>query len=457
MNTTGGAAGVLAGEGPAPEALPGADAAHVSGAPVHGTCANCGAHLTGAFCHACGQSAHIHRTLVHMLEEFLHGLLHFDARAWRTLPMLAFRPGTLTREVISGRRVRYISPLALFLFSVFLMFFVFSVLGEGEDDPTARPSLGDLEARVIDADASLTEAQLELAEAQRQILAASAAAGAAASGPDDDRLRDIAELEQAVKELAIDKADADTRLSQAKERQRRLELAREDLFRQRAAADVAGDAAALSQAEALLGSVNHALATGSVYPHVEVTSDAGGAMRIIIDPQKADSGGRESLFEQISRLHAEGRLTIETGLPYLDKKISAKLENPELGLYKIETAAYKLSFLLAPLSLPFMAALFLFRRGVTLYDHTVFVLYSLSFVALLLVGVVLVSLAGPWAAGPLALVAVFAPPAHIFFQLRGAYQLGWFSAAWRTLVLLVFAMVVLILFVTLIILLGLTG
>ena len=36
-----------------------------------------------------------------------------------------FRPGTLTSEYIKGRRARYFSPLALFLFSVFVMFFAF--------------------------------------------------------------------------------------------------------------------------------------------------------------------------------------------------------------------------------------------------------------------------------------------------------------------------------------------
>lgn len=36
--------------------------------------------------------------------------------------MLAFQPGRLTREYIDGRRASYVSPLALFLFSVFLLF-----------------------------------------------------------------------------------------------------------------------------------------------------------------------------------------------------------------------------------------------------------------------------------------------------------------------------------------------
>ncbi len=96
---------------------------------AHGACANCETVLTGAFCATCGQSAHVHRSIGHIFEEFLHGIWHFDSKAWRTLPKLVFRPGTLTRNYVYGQRARYIAPLAMFLFSVFLMFFVFETLG----------------------------------------------------------------------------------------------------------------------------------------------------------------------------------------------------------------------------------------------------------------------------------------------------------------------------------------
>jgi hypothetical protein len=43
--------------------------------------------------------------------------------------MLLWRPGELTRRYIEGQRARFVSPMAMFLFSVFLMFAVFSSLG----------------------------------------------------------------------------------------------------------------------------------------------------------------------------------------------------------------------------------------------------------------------------------------------------------------------------------------
>ncbi len=134
------AVGALATSGMAAAALEGGAPKHgVPEAHANANCANCGAALTGAFCSACGQSAHVYRSLLHLGEELLHGILHFDAKGWRTLPLLLVRPGLLTRRYIDGQRARHVSPLALFLFSVFLMFFVFSFIAA----PTITTTLGD--------------------------------------------------------------------------------------------------------------------------------------------------------------------------------------------------------------------------------------------------------------------------------------------------------------------------
>src|SRR3546814_17628486 len=52
--------------------------------------------------------------------------------------MLLFRPGALTRRYVAGERARFVSPLALFLFLVFVMFAMIHVLaGEFEPDMPA--------------------------------------------------------------------------------------------------------------------------------------------------------------------------------------------------------------------------------------------------------------------------------------------------------------------------------
>jgi hypothetical protein len=275
---------------------------------AHPLCADCGAQTLGRYCHHCGNEAHVHRTLAHLGEELLHGVAHFDSRAWRTLPMLAFRPGRLTRGWIEGQRARYVSPLALFLFTVFVMFMALSYVPAPAERPVAQ------EARA---------------------------------------------------------------------------------------------AAARIQAQ-----------TGEARD---------GAIQI-----QSDGDWRAAMV----RLAREGQL--DTGDPKLDAKIRHKLENPDLTIYKLQQTFYKFSFLLVPISVPFVALLFLWKRGTTLYDHGVFVLYSLTFMsALVLLTALANRIGGPVSeAGATALA--LAVPTHMFFQLKGAYGLRWVSAAWRTVVLLIF-------------------
>ncbi|MGE3396325.1 MAG: DUF3667 domain-containing protein, partial [Sphingomonas sp.] len=92
-------------------------------------CLNCGALLDGAYCRQCGQKAHVHRSVGAIAHDLVHGVLHLDGKFWRTLPMLAWRPGELTRRYAHGERAKFVSPMAMFLFSIFLMFAVLSIYG----------------------------------------------------------------------------------------------------------------------------------------------------------------------------------------------------------------------------------------------------------------------------------------------------------------------------------------
>ena len=152
-----------------------------------------------------------------------------------------------------------------------------------------------------------------------------------------------------------------------------------------------------------------------------------------------------------------GSVQIETGDKKLDKILTKKALNPELAIYKIQQTAYKFSFLLIPFSIPFVGLLFLWKRGFTFYDHGVFVLYSLTAMSMLFAAALVI---GPlWAPlGWLAALAVLiGPPVHMFAQLKGAYGLSVFSALWRTFALLTFCTIVIALFVTTIVMMGMTG
>jgi hypothetical protein len=130
-------------------------------------CLNCKAAVVGNFCSACGQKAKIHHSVLHLGEELAHGILHFDTKGWRTLPMLALRPGLLTRRYVDGQRTRFVSPLALFLFMMFLMFFVFSltVSDATKSLSSGNQSITSIEQKIAERKADLAEAEKDLAAA----------------------------------------------------------------------------------------------------------------------------------------------------------------------------------------------------------------------------------------------------------------------------------------------------
>jgi hypothetical protein len=101
---------------------------HVSA--VH--CANCGTPMEGEFCHHCGQSIHsVLKPVHHMFEDGLDMVLHVDGRIVHTLPPLLLKPGFLTMEYFSGRRVRYIAPFRLMFVLCLLAFAVCHLALEG--------------------------------------------------------------------------------------------------------------------------------------------------------------------------------------------------------------------------------------------------------------------------------------------------------------------------------------
>jgi hypothetical protein len=93
----------------------------VEDAPID--CRNCGADMVGAWCHACGQKRVTERGLGHLLGEAFHQVTDVDGKLLRSLRLLLFAPGRLSREYLDERRARYSAPLSLFLLANVLYFF----------------------------------------------------------------------------------------------------------------------------------------------------------------------------------------------------------------------------------------------------------------------------------------------------------------------------------------------
>ena len=353
-------------------------------------CLNCGTTLTGAYCAACGQPGHIHRSFVSLGHDILHSVFHFDTKLWRTVPELVLHPGRLTRRYIDGERAKFISPMALYLLSVFLMYAVFSFTGG------AAPTVGPMDF----------------------------------PGADEFQLENRAE---------IDKIQQDIRELEA-------QLAAPDVSTERRV-DLEGQIAGLK----ISVNVLEALGRGDWASLEQIGGDA----------QEQLERQQEATQDQLERQREAGEQVesgqAESGAASGGGRVQGALQqfadNPSLVAYKLKTNGYKFSWMLVPLSIPFMWLLFFWKRNVRAYDHAVFVSYSISFMMLLLIFVSLLGLVGV-SSGWIALIVIVVPPLHMYKQLRGTYGLSRFGAFVRLFLLLFAALIVLVLFAFLLVVIG---
>lgn len=98
----------------------------------HPNCLNCGHPTPGPYCGNCGQrNADLHASFWALATDLLGEAFEADSRIGRTILPFLFRPGFLTNEHNAGRRVRYSSPLRLYLFCSFAYFLALSLTGAG--------------------------------------------------------------------------------------------------------------------------------------------------------------------------------------------------------------------------------------------------------------------------------------------------------------------------------------
>ena len=92
-------------------------------------CLNCGHETQSRYCSECGQENTTYRvSLGRLLGDLFEELFQLESRLWRSLWDLVRHPGRLTREYNAGRRVRYTSPLRLYLLASVTYFFTVAVL-----------------------------------------------------------------------------------------------------------------------------------------------------------------------------------------------------------------------------------------------------------------------------------------------------------------------------------------
>jgi hypothetical protein len=141
-------------------------------------CRNCGHPVEQRFCTQCGQlGSDFHRPIWDLAASSFADMFSLDGRLVRTVPMLMFRPGRMTRSYIDGQRARFVPPFRLFLLTSVIFFLtVFWVLEHQpwmkevkfnlNSEPTGEFVVGgDTRFNIgIPADADALRAQLERAD-----------------------------------------------------------------------------------------------------------------------------------------------------------------------------------------------------------------------------------------------------------------------------------------------------
>ena len=92
------------------------------------TCLNCRHVVEQRFCPNCGQeNTDSRKTFHHLFIHFFEDLTHYENAFWKTIKNLLFKPATLTKEYLSGKRLSYLAPVRLYIFISFITFLLIAL------------------------------------------------------------------------------------------------------------------------------------------------------------------------------------------------------------------------------------------------------------------------------------------------------------------------------------------
>jgi hypothetical protein len=121
-------------------------------------CLNCGTEVAGRFCQVCGQeNVEPKETFWHLVTHFFNDITHFDGKFFTTVGLLVRRPGFLSKEYMVGRRMRYLNPIRMYVFTSFVFFLIFfnvvnvRNMDLGMNDPVSTDSSSSTAAKVTDS------------------------------------------------------------------------------------------------------------------------------------------------------------------------------------------------------------------------------------------------------------------------------------------------------------------
>ena len=104
---------------------------------------------------------------------------------------------------------------------------------------------------------------------------------------------------------------------------------------------------------------------------------------------------------------------------WLIERGETAVKDPQALLTAMEHWSHQFAILMLPIAALMLSLLFVFKRGVYVFDHLIFSMHSLSAQGLLLTGVFLAGLVVTWEQWLLLLA-----PVHLFFHMRDTYRIS---------------------------------
>lgn len=96
-------------------------------------CLNCQGELVGRYCHQCGQeNLEPKETVWHLVTHFFNDITHFDGKFFETVRFLLRKPGYLSLEYMRGRRMSYLNPIRMYVFTSAIFFIILFSFGKPE-------------------------------------------------------------------------------------------------------------------------------------------------------------------------------------------------------------------------------------------------------------------------------------------------------------------------------------
>lgn len=96
-------------------------------------CLNCNAELIGRYCHVCGQeNLEPKETVWHLVQHFFNDITHFDGKFFSTVKYLLKKPGFLSAEYMAGRRMSYLNPIRMYVFTSAIFFIIIFSISKPE-------------------------------------------------------------------------------------------------------------------------------------------------------------------------------------------------------------------------------------------------------------------------------------------------------------------------------------